>query len=1562
MADTPTLTVRDEWVKEDSSVKLHIDANLTDTDGSEKLTITVTGIAAGWGVDTSTSGGTYNPATGTWTITLAPGANFSGGPTLTPPANSDADLTGLHVTATSTEISNGSSASTGGTINVFTDAVVDPITVTASAPSGHNNSDIPLTITIGASADHDGSEGVTKILISGVPAGASLNHGHNNGDGTWTLTQGDLTGLTYHAASTSSGTVHLTVSVTEQETNLSGAENDLSDNTYVVTTGLNIGVTCDPNPPTLCVNDVWVKEDHSVQLNVQAALDHPQSAGEHLVITITGFQPGWTVNTTTSGGTYDAATGTWSISLAPGASFNGGPTVTPPANSDIDLTGLHVTAVATDGTYSATTNGTENVFVDAVVDAITVSASAASGHNNTDIPLNITIGASADHDGSEGVTKIVISGVPAGASLNHGVHNADGTWTLTPADLTGLTYHASSTSSGNVQLTVAVTEQETNLHGLENDLSDNTYVATTKVNIGVTCDPNPPTLCVNDVWVKEDHSVQLNVQAALDHPQSASEHLVVTITGFQPGWTVDTSASGGTYNAATGTWSITLPNGAAFNGGPTVTPPANSDIDLTGLHVTAVATDGTYSATTNGTENVFVDAVVDAITVSASAAGGHTHTDIPLTITIGASADHDGSEGVTKVLISGVPTGASLNHGHNNGDGTWTLTTADLTGLTFHPADNSASNVQLTVSVTEQETNLHGLENDLTDNTYVATTKVNIGITCDPNPPTLCVNDVWVKEDHSVKLDVQATLNVPTPNEHLVVTITGFQPGWTVDTSASGGTYNAATGTWSITLPNGVNFSGGPTVSPPGDSDIDLTGLHVTATQTDGTYSSSTNGLENVFVDAVVDPITVSAHDTTGKEGTPIALFITVGASHDTDGSETVTKVLISGVPTGGTLNHGTLQANGDWLLTKADLTGLTMTPPSTYMGNVDLTIKVTEQENHLGGSENDYTDNTYVATTHLGVDVYCDPHPPTLCVFDVWVKEDKSVALNVQATLDHPHPGEHLVVTITGFQPGWGVDTTTSGGTYDAATGTWSITLPNGVNFNGGPTVYPPHDSDVDMTNLHVVATATDGTSSASTIGVENVFVDAVVDAPVLTVPANVNYLWIINQSNPSPIAVESHVTDTDGSEKVTKIVINLDNPFSNPSGGYYNLHDAGVYLNKGTETAPGIWTINVNAGDTSTALNGLALMTSTSQDYYWALHNGPHSGNITVQSYVSEANLHGLENDYSDNNAVVTQNICYTFSVSPLMLDLNGDGFNLVDQSAGIRFDMTNDGLTDATSWVGANDGLLAIDANHDGVINNQSELFGDNANSPDGFANLAGYDSNHDGVINASDAAFKDLLVWQDSNQNGVSDAGELHSLSDVGVTSISLSTTSVNQVIGDSAITTVSTVTYADGHTGQAGDAWFNVADAADHTGAVNVGTAENDVIYGTAKNDTMSGGDGHNYLFGGDGDDILVANGGVNELTGGHGGDTFLIHAGHDVDTIKDFNIAEGDKLDISDVLTNFDPLTSSLHNFVNVVQSGNNSLVQIDQTGTGHAFQTVVVLEGVHIDIDALTNHGNLIA
>src|SRR5262249_44163556 len=88
-----------------------------------------------------------------------------------------------------------------------------------------------------------------------------------------------------------------------------------------------------------------------------------------------------------------------------------------------------------------------------------------------------------------------------------------------------------------------------------------------------------------------------------------------------------------------------------------------------------------------------------------------------------------------------------------------------------------------------------------------------------------------------------------------------------------------------------------------------------------------------------------------------------------------------------------------------------------------------------------------------------------------------------------------------------------------------------------------------------------------------------------------------------------------------------------------------------------------------------------------------------------------------------------------------------------------------------------VLAIDANQNGRIDGPGELFGDQTGYANGFEALGALDINGDGVINSEDKAFSELTVWIDSNSNGNTDAGELHSLTDLGITSINLAYTEV-----------------------------------------------------------------------------------------------------------------------------------------------------------------------------------------
>jgi hypothetical protein len=173
---------------------------------------------------------------------------------------------------------------------------------------------------------------------------------------------------------------------------------------------------------------------------------------------------------------------------------------------------------------------------------------------------------------------------------------------------------------------------------------------------------------------------------------------------------------------------------------------------------------------------------------------------------------------------------------------------------------------------------------------------------------------------------------------------------------------------------------------------------------------------------------------------------------------------------------------------------------------------------------------------------------------------------------------------------------------------------------------------------------------------------------------------------------------------------------------------------------------------------------------------------------------------------SALVTQKtiILDNQRATPLILDLNGDGVHTTTLDKGVVFDIQGNGQPVQTAWVDATDGLLALDLNNDGVINNGTELFGDSTRlgsvnkAQDGFQALAQYDGNQDGVIDGLDVVFANLKVWVDANQNGMSEASELNTLAQLGVQSLQLAATPGTQMDNGNLLALLSTWTDTNGH--------------------------------------------------------------------------------------------------------------------------------------------------------------------
>jgi hypothetical protein len=147
---------------------------------------------------------------------------------------------------------------------------------------------------------------------------------------------------------------------------------------------------------------------------------------------------------------------------------------------------------------------------------------------------------------------------------------------------------------------------------------------------------------------------------------------------------------------------------------------------------------------------------------------------------------------------------------------------------------------------------------------------------------------------------------------------------------------------------------------------------------------------------------------------------------------------------------------------------------------------------------------------------------------------------------------------------------------------------------------------------------------------------------------------------------------------------------------------------------------------------------------------------------------------------NGVPDSSECMT----PIVVDMKGDGFSLTTKPGGVIFDLVGSGIPKQIPWTtnSSDDVWLAMDRNGNGRIDSGKELWGAPTDQPpshsrNGYIALAEFDlpkngGNDDGVIDRRDAVFLKLLLWRDANHDGVSQTTELSLLLESAIRSIDL----------------------------------------------------------------------------------------------------------------------------------------------------------------------------------------------
>ncbi len=462
VADAPMLsTPASITTDEDAGVALGVLADLVDTDGSETLSVIISGVIEGATITDGTSSFTGTLLLDTVDVSAWNIAQIS----VLPPADADGEFN-LTVTTTATEASNGDTASSVATIDVIVNAVADAPTLSTPANVTLNEDGTSPPLGIAASLqDTDGSEAL-NVTISGIVEGATITDGTHSFTGTAVLNSVDvstwtLANITVTPPLHSDAEFQLVVTATATESTPTSA--DLTVTTLTAQTSATIDVQVDAvaDAPTLTVNATATgDEDNAIALTINSSLVDADGS-ESLLISLSGVPNGALLSAGTNLGG-----GLWALTPAQLS----GLTITPPPNSDSEFR-LTVTATATETnptsgnttvtTLTAQTSATIDVQVDAVADAPTLSVtSSVTGDEDHAIALTIT-SSLIDTDSSE-TLSITIDGVPTGAVLSTGTDNLDGSWTLTPGQLAGLTITPPAHNDGEFQLTVTATATETN--------------------------------------------------------------------------------------------------------------------------------------------------------------------------------------------------------------------------------------------------------------------------------------------------------------------------------------------------------------------------------------------------------------------------------------------------------------------------------------------------------------------------------------------------------------------------------------------------------------------------------------------------------------------------------------------------------------------------------------------------------------------------------------------------------------------------------------------------------------------------------------------------------------------------------------------------------------------------------------------------------------------------------------------------------------------------------------------------------------------------------------------
>ena len=629
----------------------------------------------------------------------------------------------------------------------------------------------------------------------------------------------------------------------------------------------------------------------------------------------------------------------------------------------------------------------------------------------------------------------------------------------------------------------------------------------------------------------------------------------------------------------------------------------------TNITNTANATWTEYPGTVNiPNSTIYVKEANVAITQTTSTSPVNVGNPVTYTVT----ATNNGPDTATNIVIDDtIPTGFTATPSIGTyTNGVWTIPTLAMNGTATLTITGTATSAMAGTNTTNTATRISQTEYNNQPATSVSTpiyTKEgSITVTNTATSSPLNVGQTGT-------FTLNATNNGPDTTTNIKIT-DALPNGFTAGLPTSG-TYNSATGIWTI---NSLTSGQTATLTFTGPITTHMAGTNITNTaNATWTEYPGTVNIPNstIYVKEANVAITQTTSSSPVNVGNPVTYTVTA----TNNGPDTATNIVIDDtIPTGftATPSIGTY-TNGVWTI-----------PTLTMNGTATLTITGTATSAMAGT-------NTTNTATRISQTEY-NNQPATSVSTPIYTKEG-SITVTNTATSSPLNVGQTGTFTLNATNNG--PDTTTNikitdalpngftaglptSGTYNSATGIWTInSLTSGqtatLTFTG------PITAHMAGTNITNTATAT-WTEYPGTVNIPNSTIYVNKADPILsqTVNGQSSGNLSVNVNDPLTfiITVENMGPDADHNINIQDIIPSgLNNPNVTPSVGTYNIN-TGIWNIPELDTlGTATLTITGTAGSNMAGLNTTNTATEINQTEY-----DPTPGTTTsIPVYTKLANV---------------------------------------------------------------------------------------------------------------------------------------------------------------------------------------------------------------------------------------------------------------------------------------------------------------------------------------------------